>query len=151
MGKNVKDGIWQWVDLWNLMYRERIVFLGQTLNEDHGNQLVATMLYLDSENTEDLNPYINCSGGEVVPSLAILDTMRYINSDVATFGFGGCMGMAGFLLALGQKGKRHALRNTRIMLHHPAGVARGQVSEIYREARELLKIRDLIDEFISEQ
>jgi hypothetical protein len=139
------------------------------------------MLYLDSESKKDMNIYINCSGGEVVPSLAIHDTMRHIKSDVGTVGFGGCMGMSGFLLAVGKKvgarggwvemcrtiegprgsrrlvlspcaalptppassseparsapccavccvqGKRYALQNTRIMVHHPSGAARGQV------------------------
>lgn len=83
--------------------------------------------------------------------MAIHDTMRYIGSDVSTIGFGGCMGMAGFLLAMGQKGKRFALKNTRIMLHHPAGAARGQASDIHREAKELLKIRDHMDELIAQQ
>lgn len=118
-----------------LQYRERIVFLGKAIDEETGNQLVATMLYLDSENKKDLNLYINCSGGDVsthmtgqmtmccctdllcciqrmvtscdhlqvVPCLALHDTMRHIKSDVVTVGFGGCMGMSGFLLAVGKK------------------------------------------------
>lgn len=93
------------------------------------------MLYLDSESQKDIRIYINCTGGEVVPSLALHDTMRYLKSDVGTIGFGACMGMSGFLLATGTKGKRAVLPNTRVMLHHPSGVARGQAADIDNEAR----------------
>ncbi len=103
-----KEGSWQWVDIWNCLYRERIIFLSKAVDDELGNQLVATMLYLDSENKKDMNLYINCSGGEVVPCLAIHDTMRHVKSDVGTVGFGGCMGMSGFLLAVGKKVRRGA-------------------------------------------
>ena len=99
---------WQWVDIWNCLYRERIIFLSKAVDEELGNQLVATMLYLDSENRKDINIYMNCSGGDVVPCLAIHDTMRHIKSDVGTVGFGGVMGMSGFLLAVGAKVGRFA-------------------------------------------
>ncbi|KAL3133756.1 hypothetical protein ABBQ32_008240 [Trebouxia sp. C0010 RCD-2024] len=145
-----KEGGWQWVDIWNCLYRERIIFLGKAIDEETGNQLVATMLYLDSENKKDLNLYINCSGGDVVPCLALHDTMRHIKSDVVTVGFGGCMGMSGFLLAVGKKGKRYVLPNTRIMLHHPSGSARGQASDIQNEARELLRIRSYVNKMLAE-
>lgn len=145
-----KEGSWQWVDIWNCLYRERIIFLSKPVDEELGNQLVATMLYLDSENKKDMNIYINCSGGEVVPCLAIHDTIRHVGSDVGTVGFGGCMGMSGFLLAVGCKGKRVVLQNTHIMIHHPSGTARGQASDINREARELLRIRDYMDTILAE-
>eukprot|EP00891_Asterochloris_glomerata_P001671 jgi/Astpho2/1671/Aster-04104 len=145
-----KEGTWQWVDIWNCLYRERIIFLSKPVDESLGNQLVATMLYLDSENHKDLNLYINTSGGGVVPCLALHDTMRHVKSDVASVGFGGCMGMAGFLLAVGKKGKRYVLPNTRIMLHHPSGTARGQASDIQNEARELMRIRGYINKVLSE-
>ncbi|KAG7671584.1 putative ATP-dependent Clp protease proteolytic subunit-related protein 2, chloroplastic [Nannochloris sp. 'desiccata'] len=144
-----KEGTWQWVDIWNCLYRERIIFLSKPVDEELGNQLVATMLYLDSENKKDMNIYINCSGGEVVPSLAIHDTMRHVKSDVGTVGFGGCMGMSGFLLAVGAPGKRNVLQNTHIMIHHPSGTARGQASDINREAKELLRIRDYMDTILA--
>merc|ERR1719198_648054 len=83
--------------------------------------------------------------------MALQDTMRHINSEVASIGFGGCMGMAGFLLSMGHKGKRYALQNTRLMLHHPTGTVRGQASDIYREACELMKIRNHMDQLIAEQ
>ena len=92
---------WQWVDIWNCLYRDRIIFMSDALNDELGNQLVATMLYLDSENKKDISIYMNVEGGDVVPSLAMHDTFKHIKSDVATIGFGGVMGMAGFLLACG--------------------------------------------------
>jgi hypothetical protein len=98
-----REGGWQWVDIWNCLYRERIIFLSKAVDEELGNQLVATMLYLDSENRKDINLYMNCSGGDVVPCLALHDTMRHVKSDVGTVGFGGVMGMSGFLLAVGAK------------------------------------------------
>eukprot|EP01026_Neomeris_dumetosa_P072044 TRINITY_DN7316_c0_g2_i9.p1 TRINITY_DN7316_c0_g2~~TRINITY_DN7316_c0_g2_i9.p1 ORF type:complete len:249 (+),score=23.21 TRINITY_DN7316_c0_g2_i9:30-776(+) len=145
-----KEGTWQWVDIWNCLYRERIIFIAKPLDAELGNELVATMLYLDSENKKQMNLYINCSGGELVPSLAVHDTMKHIGSDMATVAFGGCMGMSGFLLAVGTKGKRYALPNTRIMLHHPSGSARGQASDIHNEARELLRVRDYVNTVLSE-
>ncbi|GMH33991.1 hypothetical protein BSKO_01825 [Bryopsis sp. KO-2023] len=145
-----KENSWQWVDIWNCLYRERIIFVGKAVDDEMGNQLVATMLYLDSENKNDLTFYINCSGGEVVPSLAIHDCMRHIESSCSTVGFGGCMGMSGFLLAVGKKGKRYVMPNTRIMLHHPSGAARGQASDIHNEAKELLYIRDYTTAVLSE-
>ena len=98
-----REGGWQWVDIWNCLYRERIIFLSKAVDDELGNQLVATMLYLDSENRKDINLYMNCSGGEVVPCLALHDTMKHVKSDVGTVGFGGVMGMSGFLLAVGAK------------------------------------------------
>jgi hypothetical protein len=95
------DKRWHWVDIWNCLYRERIVFLNATVGQQLGNELVATLLYLDSENKKDIQVYINCEGGEVVPCLALHDTFKHIKSDVATVAFGGAMGMAGFLLACG--------------------------------------------------
>lgn len=147
--RSPKDGSWQWVDIWNCLYRERIVFLSKPVDNELGNQLVATLLYLDSENKKDINMYMNVSGGDVVPCLALHDTMKHVGSDVATVGFGGVMGMSGFLLACGKKGKRYALPHTSIMLHHPSGTARGQADDIHNEARELLRLRDYMDATIS--
>lgn len=144
-----KEGGWQWVDIWNCLYRERIMFIGKAVDDELGNQLVATMLYLDSENKKDINMYINCSGGEVVPCLAMFDTMKHIGSDVATVGFGACMGMSGFLMSVGKKGKRYVLPNTTIMMHHPSGVARGQASDIQNEARELMRVRNYVNGVLS--
>ena len=120
--KTPNENSWQWVDIWNCLYRERIVWIGQTIDEELGNQLVATMLYLDSvdKSGKDIYLYINTEGGEVVPTMAILDTMKHINSDVGCVAFGSARAMGGMLLACGKKGKRAALPNTCVMLHHPA-------------------------------
>lgn len=111
------DGTYQWIDLWNCLYRERIIFVGQALSDDLANQLVGTLLYLDSISDKDMQIYINsCEGGALVPSLSLFDTMRALRSDIATVGFGGAMGMAAFLLCAGTKGKRLSLAHTRIMM-----------------------------------
>ena len=97
---------WMWVDLWNCMYRDRIVFLYKPLDDQLANQLVATLLSLDGENQKDIFLYINCSGGDVSSALDLHDTMRYIQSDVGAVAFGGAYGMAGFLLAVAKKASR---------------------------------------------
>jgi ATP-dependent Clp protease protease subunit len=150
--KTPNENSWQWVDIWNCLYRERIVWIGQTIDEELGNQLVATMLYLDSvdKSGKDIYLYINTEGGDVVPTMAILDTMKHIKSDVGCVAFGSARAMGGMLLACGAKGKRAALPNTCVMLHHPAGAARGQASDINNEGRELLKIRAKINEMVAE-
>lgn len=142
-------GGWQWVDIWNCLYRERIIFLGQAVDEELGNQLVGTILYLDSENHKDMRLYINTFGGDLTPSLAIYDTMKYVKSQFATVGFGACMGMPGFLLAVGEKGKRYVLPNTCIMLHHPSGAARGQAADLHQETRELMRLRNYVNQVLS--
>jgi len=141
--KTPGENSWQWVDIWNCLYRERIIFIGQQIDEELGNQLVGTMLYLDSiDGQKDMYLYVNSMGGDVVPAMAIMDTMRHICSDVGTVAFGGAMAMAGLILANGEKGKRASLPNTKMMLHMPSGAARGQAADIYNEARELLRLRE---------
>lgn len=150
--KTPNENSWQWVDIWNCLYRERIVWVGQIIDEELGNQLVATMLYLDSvdRSGKDIFLYINTEGGDIVPTMAILDTMKHINSDVGCVAFGSARAMGGMLLACGAKGKRAALPNTCVMLHHPAGAARGQASDIANEGAELLKIRTKINNMLAE-
>ena len=150
--KTPNENSWQWVDIWNCLYRERIVWIGQTIDEALGNQLVATMLYLDSvdKSGKDIYLYINTEGGDIVPTMAILDTMKHIKSDVGCVAFGSARAMGGMLLACGTKGKRAALPNTCVMLHHPAGAARGQASDINNEGRELLKIRAKINQMVAD-
>jgi len=147
-----QEGSWQWVDLWNCLYRERIIFVGTGVTEDLGNQLVGTMLYLDSVSDKDMQIYINtCQGGEVVPSLALYDTMRHLKSDVGTVSFGGAMGMAAFLLCSGTKGKRVALAHTRLMMHLPSGAARGTSTDMWNETRELIRIRGYMVKCLQQQ
>ena len=141
-----KEGLWTWVDIWNCLYRERIIFVGQGLTDEFANQLVSTMLFLDSENQKDITLYVNCPGGDVVPTLSIHDAMRHLGSDVGTIAFGGAYAMGGFLLASGTKGKRMALPNTLIMLHSPSGTARGQASDIMNESKELIRVRAYLAE-----
>merc|ERR1719473_1157749 len=145
-----KENLWTWVDIWNCLYRERIIFVGQGITDEFANQLVGTMLFLDSENNKDITLYVNCKGGDIVPTLAIHDAMKHLGSDVGTIAFGGAFGMGGFLLASGTKGKRMALPNTQIMLNSPSGTARGQASDIQNEAKELIRVRAYIAERIGE-
>jgi ATP-dependent Clp protease protease subunit len=131
-------------------YRDRIIFLQKPLDDELANQLIATVLYLDSEdNAKDLKLYINTMGGDIVPTLALHDTLKYVTSPVSTVAFGAAFGAAAFLLATGDKGRRAALPNTRIMLHHPSGAARGQASDIDNEARELMRTRNYVNRVLS--
>mmetsp|Transcript_9392 Transcript_9392/g.34451 ORF Transcript_9392/g.34451 Transcript_9392/m.34451 type:complete len:254 (+) Transcript_9392:178-939(+) len=144
------ENVWQWTDLYNCLYQDRIIFVGQGIDEELGNTLVATMLFLDSEDQKPMSLYINCPGGDVVPTLAIHDTMRHVKSPVGTVGFGMCASMGGMLLACGDKGRRSTLPHTTIMLHQPSGAARGQASDMKNEADELLRLRKYIWGIFSE-
>jgi len=149
--KTPNESSWQWVDIWNCLYRERIIWIGQTIDEELGNQLVATMLFLDSvDKNKPMYLYINSEGGQIVPTMAIMDTMKHLRAQVGTVGFGSARAMGGLLLASGAKGKRAALPNTCIMLHHPSGVARGSASDVQNEGRELMRIRSQINKKISD-
>ncbi|GMN32522.1 hypothetical protein TIFTF001_003721 [Ficus carica] len=153
------EGTWQWVDLWNALYRERVIFLGQNIDEEFSNQILATMLYLDSVENKRLYLYINGPGGDLTPSLAIFDTMQSLKSPVCTHCVGYAYNLAAFLLAAGEKywearpyksyawlveGNRYAMPLSRIALQSPAGAARGQADDIQNEANELLRIRDYL-------
>jgi len=144
------ENVYQWTDLYNCLYQDRIIFIGQGIDEELGNTLVATMLFLDSEDQKPMSLYINCPGGDVVPTLAIHDTMRHVKSPVGTVGFGMCASMGGMLLACGDKGRRSTLPHTTIMLHQPSGAARGQASDMKNEADELLRLRKYIWTIFSE-
>lgn len=132
----------QWIDIYNRLYRERIIFLGRDVDDEIANQIVAVMLYLDSEDPgKDIVLYINSPGGSVTAGLAIYDTMQHIKSDVVTICVGLAASMGSFLLAAGAKGKRLALPHSRIMIHQPSGGTRGQATDIEIEAREIIRIR----------
>lgn len=146
------EGGWQWVDIWNVLYRERIIFLGQYIDEEFGNQIVATMLYLDSvDNTKPMYLYINCPGGDITPCMAIYDTMESIKSPVGTLALGYAYNNAGLLLAAGAKGMRTAMPLTRVALMSPAGSARGQADDIVNEARELSRVRNYVYEQVAKK
>ncbi len=137
----------QWIDIYNRLYRERIIFLGKEVDDEIANQIVAVMLYLDSEDPgKDIMLYINSPGGSVTAGMAIYDTMQHIKSDVVTICVGLAASMGSFLLAAGTKGKRLALPHSRIMIHQPSGGTRGQATDIEIEAREILRVRRQLNE-----
>lgn len=132
----------QWIDIYNRLYRERIIFLGRDVDDEIANQIVAVMLYLDSDDPgKDIMLYINSPGGSVTAGMAIYDTMQHIKSDVVTICVGLAASMGSFLLAAGTKGKRLALPHSRIMIHQPSGGTRGQATDIEIEAREIVRVR----------
>ncbi|MEO6861116.1 MAG: ATP-dependent Clp protease proteolytic subunit [Microcoleus sp.] len=132
----------QWINIYDRLYRERIIFLGKDIDDEIANQIIAVMLYLDSEDSgKDIILYINSPGGMVSAGMAIFDTMQHIKSDVVTICVGLAASMGSFLLAAGTKGKRLALPHSRIMIHQPSGGARGQATDIQIEAKEILRLR----------
>lgn len=142
----------QWVDIYNRLYWERIIFLREPIDDQIANQIVAILLYLDSDNPgKDIYLYINSPGGSVHAGLAIYDTMQYIRSPVVTIGVGIAASMAAFLLAGGTPGKRFALPNCRVMIHQAAGGSQGQASDIEIDAQEILRLNRRMDEILAQR
>ena len=138
-------------DIYSRLLKERIIFLGEEVNETTASLVVAQMLFLEAEDPEkDIQLYINSPGGSVTAGMAIYDTMQYVKCDVSTF----CMGMAAsigaFLLAGGTKGKRLALPNAEIMIHQPLGGAQGQATEIEIAARHILQTKEKLNRMLAE-
>lgn len=132
----------RWIDIYSRLFRERILFLGGEINDELANNIVAYMLYLDSEDPgKDIVLYINSPGGVITSGMSIYDTMQHIKSDVVTICVGLAASMGSFLLAAGTKGKRLALPHSRIMIHQPSGGTRGQATDIEIEAREIIRVR----------
>ena len=142
----------RWVDIYTRLGVERILFLGQEVSDGIANSLVAQMLYLDSDdNSKPIYLYINSPGGSVTAGLAIYDTMQYVKSDVVTICVGLAASMGAFLLAAGTKGKRLALPHSRIMIHQPlGGTSQRQASDIEIEAREILRIKDMLNQSMAD-
>jgi ATP-dependent Clp protease protease subunit len=142
----------RWVDIYTRLGVERILFLGGEVSDGVANSLVAQMLYLDSEdNSKPIYLYINSPGGSVTAGLAIYDTMQYVKSDVVTICVGLAASMGAFLLGAGTKGKRLALPHSRIMIHQPlGGTSQRQASDIEIEAREILRIKDMLNHSMAE-
>jgi len=142
----------RWVDIYTRLGAERILFLGQEVNDGVANSLVAQMLYLDSEDSsKPIYIYINTPGGSVTAGLAIYDTMKYVKSDVVTICVGLAASMGAFLLSAGTKGKRLALPHSRIMIHQPlGGTSQRQASDIEIEAKEILRIKDMLNRSMAE-
>lgn len=139
-------------DIYSRLLKERIIFLGEEVNDITASLVVAQMLFLEAEDPEkDIHLYINSPGGSVTSGFAIFDTMQYIKPDVSTICIGMAASMGAFLLAAGAKGKRFALPNSEIMIHQPLGGARGQATDIKIHAEQILKIKNRINQILSEQ
>jgi ATP-dependent Clp protease protease subunit len=138
-------------DIYSRLLNERIVFLGTPVDDEVANLVVAQLLHLESEDADkDISLYINSPGGGVYAGLAIYDTMRFIKPDVRTICFGVAMSMGSLLLAGGARGKRMALPNSRILIHQPSGGYQGQSADVEIHAREILRLRERVDEIYSE-
>jgi len=141
-----------WINIYDRLYRERIIFLGRGINDTLANQVIAVMLYLDSEDpSKPIYLYINCPGGTVSGGMAIYDTMQHIKSEVVTICVGIAASMGAFLLSAGTQGKRLALPHSRIMIHQPYGGTQGQrqATDIEIEAKEMIRIREQLDQIMA--
>jgi ATP-dependent Clp protease protease subunit len=137
-------------DIYSRLLKERVVFLVGPIDDYMANVVVAQLLFLESENPDkDINPYINSPGGSVTAGLAIYDTMQFLKPDVSTMCIGQAASMGAFLLAAGSKGKRYALPNSRVMIHQPSGGAQGQATDIAIQAKEILYLRQRLNEALA--
>ncbi|MGD9310560.1 MAG: ATP-dependent Clp endopeptidase proteolytic subunit ClpP [Desulfosarcina sp.] len=136
-------------DIYSRLLKDRIIFLGTAINDDVANLLIAQMLFLESEDPDkDINLYINSPGGVVTSGLAVYDTMQYIKPDVTTVCIGQAASMGALLLAAGADKKRYALPHSRIMIHQPMGGFQGQASDIAIQAKEILRMKDALNEIL---
>ncbi len=139
-------------DIYSRMLRERVIFLVGPVTDQTANLVVAQMLFLESENPDkDIHLYINSPGGSVSAGLSVFDTMQFIKPDVSTLCMGIAASMGSFLLMAGQKGKRFALPNSRVMIHQPSGGAQGQATDIEIHAREILKTREQLNRIYADR
>ncbi len=137
-------------DIYSRLLKDRIIFVGTGIDDNVANLVVAQLLFLESEDPEkDIYLYINSPGGVVTAGLAIYDTMQYIRPSVATVCIGQAASMAALLLAAGEKGKRYALPHSRILIHQPLGGAQGQATDIDIQAKEILRMRELLNGILS--
>jgi ATP-dependent Clp protease protease subunit len=138
-------------DIYSRLLKDRIIFLGSAIDDNIANLIVAQMLFLESEDPKkDINLYINSPGGSVYAGMAVLDTMRYVKPAISTICVGLAASFGAVLLSAGEKGKRFSLPNSRIMLHQPAGGAQGQAVDIEIHAREILKIRETLNQILAD-
>jgi len=139
-------------DIFSRLLRERVIFLTGQVEDHMANLIVAQLLFLEAENPDkDIHLYINSPGGSVSAGLAIFDTMNFIKPEVSTICMGGAYSMGSFLLAAGERGKRYALANSRVMIHQPSGGAQGQATDIEINAREIIKTRARLNEILAER
>ncbi len=137
-------------DIYSRLLQDRIVFIGTGINDEVSNLIIAQLLFLQSQDaTKDISVYINSPGGSVTAGLAIYDTMQFITCDVATYCVGQAASMGAVLLAAGTKGKRYSLPNARIMIHQPWGGAEGKASDISIAAKEILRLKDRLNEILA--
>ena len=137
-------------DIYSRLLRERVIFFVGPVTDQSANLVVAQLLFLESENPDkDISLYINSPGGSVYAGMAIYDTMQFVKPDVSTLCTGIAASMGAFLLAAGTKGKRYTLPNSRIMIHQPSGGAQGQASDIQIQAREILRLRERLNEILA--
>ena len=137
-------------DIYSRLLKDRIIFIGSAIDDVVANVVIAQMLFLQMEDRQrDINIYINSPGGVVTAGLAIYDTMQFVKPDVCTYCVGQAASMGAVLLAAGAKGKRYALPNARVMIHQPWGGVQGQASDISIQAKEILKMRDRINEILA--
>jgi ATP-dependent Clp protease protease subunit len=137
-------------DIYSRLLKDRIIFMGEQVTDDMANIIIAQFLFLESENPDkDINLYINSPGGSITAGLAIYDTMQYVKPDVTTICTGQASSMAALLLAAGTKGKRYALPHSRIMIHQPMGATQGQAIDIDIHAREIMRLKDAINELFA--
>ena len=138
-------------DIYSRLLKDRIIFLGGVVDDDTANLIIAQMLFLEADDPDkDIYLYINSPGGSVSAGMAIYDTMQYIRCEVSTICIGMAASMGAFLLAAGTKGKRYALPNSEIMIHQPLGGAQGQSTDIQIQAREIQRIREVINDILVE-
>ncbi|HKL10506.1 MAG TPA: ATP-dependent Clp endopeptidase proteolytic subunit ClpP [Clostridia bacterium] len=139
-------------DIFSRLLKDRIIFLGEEVNDATASLVVAQMLFLESEDPDkDISLYINSPGGSITSGMAIYDTMQFIKPDVSTICVGMAASMGAFLLAAGEKGKRYALPNSEIMIHQPLGGTQGQAEDIRIHAERIIKIREKLNVILSER
>jgi ATP-dependent Clp protease protease subunit len=137
-------------DIYSRLLKDRIIFIGGPIGDEMSNLIVAQMLFLQSEDADkDISLYVNCPGGTVTAGMAVYDTMQFLKCDVATYCVGQAASMGAVLLTAGTKGKRYALPNARIMIHQPWGGVEGQAADISIQAKEILRLRDRINEILA--
>lgn len=137
-------------DIYSRLLKERIVFIGTAIDDMVANLIIAQLLFLQNEEPgKDISVYVHSPGGSVTAGLAIYDTMQFLKCDIATYCIGQCASMGSVLLAAGTKGKRFALPNSRIMIHQPWGGVQGQASDIALHAKEILRLRDRLNEILA--
>jgi ATP-dependent Clp protease protease subunit len=137
-------------DIYSRLLKDNIIFIGSEINDEMANAVIAQLLFLEAENPKrEVSLYINSPGGSITAGIAIYDTMQFIKSDVATICVGQAASMAAVLLASGNKGKRYSLPNSRIVLHQPFGGFQGQASDIAIQAKEILRIRQAINDILA--